>query len=58
MIKAEEVIDFICEYEGFEKREISLDSNLVLDLGLTSLELFDLMNALENAFEQIGRAHV
>lgn len=49
--RAEEVIGFICEYEGFDKKEVTMNTNLALDLGLSSLELFDLVNALENAFE-------
>jgi acyl carrier protein len=46
-----EVMEFICKYEGFNSEEITPVSNLKNDLGLTSLELFDLLNAMEKRFD-------
>ena len=39
------IVQFICEYEGMEPDEVKPGMNLRTDLGLTSLELFDLFNA-------------
>lgn len=46
----ESIVQFICEYEGMEPSEVQPNMNLRTDLGLTSLELFDLFNAMERKF--------
>lgn len=46
----ESIVQFICEYEGMEPDEVQPTMNLKTDLGLTSLELFDLFNAMERKF--------
>ncbi len=45
-----QIIDFISEYEGIERSNILEDSCLVHDLGLSSVDLFDLMSALESVY--------
>ena len=44
------IVQFICEYEGMEPDEVKPGMNLRTDLGLTSLELFDIFNAKERRF--------
>lgn len=47
----DEVIMFISEYQGIPLNEIKEDSNLVTDLGISSFDLFEMINAIEAQFD-------
>ncbi len=63
----EKVKEILVEQLGVSEDEISMDSSLLDDLGADSLDLVELIMALEQEFdveipdedaEKIGRAHV
>jgi len=41
------LISFISDYQGIDVDEITLKSNLIMDLALTSMELFEVFNQIE-----------
>lgn len=47
---AEKVIDIVVEQFGLDREKVHLDSNFINDLGADSLEIVELIMALEDAF--------
>jgi len=47
----DKVIDILCDFSGVERGKIEDDSNLVTDLGLSSLDVINLVVAFEEEFE-------
>ena len=62
----EKVKEIVVEQLGVEEDEVTMESSFIDDLGADSLELVDLVMALEEEFDfeipeddmEIGRAHV
>ncbi|GEM_PF-833913 len=40
------LVKFISEYQGIDIEEIKVESNLIMDLALTSMELFEVFNQI------------
>ncbi|MCL1925306.1 MAG: acyl carrier protein [Defluviitaleaceae bacterium] len=47
----EKIIDVIVEQTGIEREKIKLESNFTEDLGLDSLDLFQIITELENLYK-------
>ena len=47
----ERIIDFIKTYHGLDSDEISADSDLLFDLGLTSFEVIEMCCRVEEMFD-------
>ena len=47
----DKVIDILCDFSGVEREKIEDDSNFVTDLGLSSLDMINLVVAFEEEFE-------
>lgn len=47
----DKVIDILCDFSGVEREKIEDDSNFVTDLGLSSLDVINLVVAFEEEFE-------
>jgi len=45
------LIKYICEYKGIEESDINEDSNMIVDLGITSMELFEILCNFEEEIE-------
>lgn len=47
----DKVIDILCDFSEVEREKIEDDSNFVTDLGLSSLDVINLVVAFEEEFE-------
>ena len=59
----DKVKSIIVEQLGVEEQDVKMESSFIEDLGADSLDIVELVMALEEAFEldipdEIGRAHV
>jgi acyl carrier protein len=46
----EQVISFLSEYSGMDRKDITYDSILAVDLGLTSFDIVEMSCRLEESF--------
>ena len=46
----DKIIDLVCDKLGVEKKDVTLESNIVDDLGADSLDIVEIVMAIEDAF--------